>query len=77
MKNYKIGLFGSAGVRTMEINENFMSDDFALNYVERSLRYYYPVFYSAAVWRLDDEGNGTLLAEFSSTVSVTMKRKES
>lgn len=77
MRKYSICLFGSSGVRQMEIDENFMSDNFAIEYVERSLKHYHPVFYSAAIWREGDDGSHTLLAEFSTQITVTTKRKES
>jgi hypothetical protein len=76
MRKYQVQLTGSTGVRTMEFQENFMSDNFAVEYIARSLKYYYPTYYNAAVWRLDEqEEHHELLAEFSTTVTVTTKRK--
>lgn len=76
MNKYKVAMFGSAGIRPMEFDENFMSDQFAEQWVERSARYYYPTFTSAAVWRLNEDGTSKLLAEFTSQVSVSIRRPQ-
>lgn len=76
MRDYKIGIFGSVGVRSVEIDEKFPSDQYATNYVQRCLKNYFPVYYSAALWRKGDDGEFTHFAEFTSQVTVTVKMTE-
>lgn len=74
MIKYTIKFFGHIGVRTLEWEEYFMNDVWALKSVEHSMSHYYPVYQTAAVWKHDGEEH-TLICKFAARVEII--RKES
>ena len=49
MQKYYIRIGGGISVRQIEFYEDFASDEMAIKYVERSLRYYHPVYFEASL----------------------------
>lgn len=71
MMNYKIAIRGSVGVTQVEIDDRFMSDKYAIENVVRRLKYYYPVFYSAALYEVSPTQDYRHVADFRSSVEVS------
>lgn len=70
MRQYIVKFYGGAVTVPLEREMHFMSDDFARKYVKSSLVAYYPVYYSGALWKIDEDGGTTIVAEYRSSVTV-------
>lgn len=73
MTKYQIRFFGSVGVKALDFEENFMDDVWALKAVEQRLGHYFPVYYDAAVWKVNDDGSSSLLGEYKAEVTIVRK----
>lgn len=70
MNNYRVVFLGSAGVIPLEISRNHMSDQRAKEWLARVLPSYWPVYYDAAVYRVDDNDSSKLVVNYVSQVTV-------
>lgn len=72
MTKYQIRFFGSVGVKPLDFEEDFINDTWALRAVEQRLGNYFPVYYDAAVWKVDGE-TSVLLGEYKAEVTIVRK----
>lgn len=74
MRTYVLTLRGNPSIPVMDSHLTFSSDDYAINSAERSFGQYFPVFYSAVLWRIEDNGLKIPIAEFKSSIKVVVKK---
>jgi len=70
MATYQIKFYGNAGIIPLEIEKTYTNDVWALKDVERTLGHYYPVYYKAGIWKLEEDGNSKLLGYYNAKIEI-------
>lgn len=70
MKEYRITMYGSIGIKQIDWVENFSSDKWARDWAERTLPYYFPTYTRMVVW-YEEEGDVSVVGDFKASVVVT------